>query len=576
MTLSYPDTYELGTSNQALGILRERLLTMEDVDVERAYVPWVDMAAAMRASGVPLFTLESVRPVRSTDLWGITLPHELTYTNVLELLDLAGIALHAGDRSDEDPLVVGGGPCAYDPEPLAPFFDAFFIGEAEDGVAEIASTHRRLSEEGAGREEVLHSLAHVGGVYVPSLYRVEEDMAVPVGPDVPARVVKRVLPELTASPTLTCPVVPYMDVVHDRATVEILRGCTRGCRFCQAGMVYRPVRERTSDEIVREAMDTLACTGYEEISLTSLSSADHSLIDEVVTRLRRRLEGSAVSISLPSTRLDAFGVGLARMISRGKKSGLTFAPEAGSQRLRDVVNKNVSEDDLFDAVSMAFGSGWHRMKLYFMIGLPTETDDDLRDIGRLTREVLRIARESIDPARRGAVRVAVSVSTFVPKSHTPFQWESQLTLEETERRQALVREAIPRKGVELSFHDARQSVVEGALARGGREAAALVEEAWRSGAVFDAWGERFSFDTWTAAAERVGVDMEEMCSAGSLDMPLPWDHVSAGLDREYLLHERERALDGEKTPDCSFAACTGCGVCDELGVEIRLAGAPRG
>jgi radical SAM family uncharacterized protein len=399
----------------------------------------------------------------------------------------------------------------------------------------------------------------------------------PIG-DAPAVVVKRVVADFDALHPPTGSIVPFMDVVHDRFGVEVLRGCTRGCRFCQAGMVYRPVRERSADSIVRASIAGLSCTGYDEVSLTSLSTTDHSQLEEVLRRLSRRLEGSGVSVSLPSLRVDAFGVEMARLVSAGgKKSGLTFAPEAGTQRMRDVVNKNVTEEDLLGSVQRAFEAGWRRVKLYFMIGLPTETDADVVGIGELVTRVLAVAKAATPPNARGSVRVAVSVSTFIPKAHTPFQWEVQIPLEEVRRRQALLREAMPRKGVELHWHDSDVSFLEGVMARGGRELADVIETAWRGGARFDAWSECFRLPTWLDALAENGVDPAAIVGrVRSVAEPLPWDHLSVGVNRAYLAAERDLALEAAVTPDCSFSGCTGCDVCSDLGVDISLAGVSRG
>jgi radical SAM family uncharacterized protein len=581
VALLYPDTYELGMANSALSILYARINALEDVAAERVFVPWVDMAAAMREASVPLFTLESCMPVAECDLLGITLPYELTYTNILEALDLSGIPLRADERSDGDVLVVGGGPCVFNPEPVAEFFDAILIGEGEDAVADIVEAHRAAKAAGLSRAEVLERLAAIQGVYVPSLYSpatADAPARVREGSAAPPVVAKRVLASLSSHATPPCPVVPFMDVIHDRANVEVLRGCSRGCRFCQAGMVYRPVRERTPDEIVRDALAQLRCTGHEDVSLTSLSTTDHSRIEEVLRRLSTSLRGTGVAVSLPSLRVDAFGVEMARLASSGgKKSGLTFAPEAGTQRLRDVINKNVSEEDLLATVRVAFGAGWRRVKLYFMCGLPTETDDDVRAIGALAWKVLDVAREATPPAQRGGIRIGVSVSVFVPKAVTPFQWEGQLPMEEVRRRQAILRDAMPRKGVDLHWHDAEVSFLEGALARGGRDLSRVIERVWREGGAFDAWTERFSFARWMDAFTVEGLDASALATAArDTSAPLPWDHISAGVTREYLLSEREAAMAGSVTPDCSFDGCTGCGVCPDLGVDIVLAGGSRG
>lgn len=580
--LMYPDVYEIGQSNQAIAILYDILRRLPDTSVERAYLPWVDMTDLMRAEDVPLFSLESCSAVASFDLVGITIPYELTYTNIVEALDLAGIPARSEHRGEDDPLVVGGGPCVYQPEPVAPFFDAILIGEGEEAVLDIVAAHRACRERGASRSETLRALACVPGVYVPSLYRelrsVDGSFAgMEAEAGAPRQVEKRVLADLSGHPSPLTPIVPFMDVVHDRVGVEVLRGCSRGCRFCQAGMVYRPVRERDADGIVRDAIAGLARTGYDEVSLTSLSTADHSCLEDVLRRLQRRLAGSGASVSLPSLRVDAFSVEMARLIAgSGRKSGLTFAPEAGTQRLRDVINKNVSEQDLLDTVHRAFDAGWRRVKLYFMIGLPTETDDDIRGIGDLVRKVLDEAREATPPAQRGSIRVGVSVSTFVPKAQTPFQWHAQSTLDEISRKQEVLRSAVPRRGVDLSWHDAQTSFLEGVMARGGREVADVIEEAWRRGARFDGWTERFSLPVWLEAFEACGVDPASVASAerdpGDV---LPWDHISAGVSRRYLVRELERALAGSTTPDCSFDGCTGCDVCQDLGVDVVVCGERR-
>jgi radical SAM family uncharacterized protein len=580
VALLYPDTYELGQANQAIGILYDLLNAVPDVAAERVFVPWADMAAEMRGADVGLFTLETCTPVAECDLFGITLPYELSCTNVLEALDLAGIPLRSADRGERVPLVVGGGPLCYNPEPIADFFDAILIGEGEDAVPEIVAAHREAKAAGLSRDDTLKRLAAVPGLYVPSLYH-------PADADGPARpregsgaplvVLKRVVADLSAHPTPRCPIVPFMEVAHDRANVEVLRGCARGCRFCQAGMVYRPVRERTPDEIVRDAVAQLRWSGQEDVSLTSLSTTDHSLIEEVLRRLGAAVRGTDVAISLPSLRVDAFGVEMARLASAGKKGGLTFAPEAGTQRLRDVVNKNVDDEDLLATVSAAFAAGWRRVKLYFMVGLPTETDDDVRGIGELVRRVAAAAREATPEKQRGGIRIGVSVSVFVPKAMTPFQWHGQLALDAVRARQQVLRDAMPRKGVDLSWHDPEVSLLEGALARGGRELSPVIERVWRSGGSFDAWTERFSLQRWLEAFAAEGLDAGALASA-DLDpaSPLPWDHLSAGISRDWLLAEREAALVGRTTADCTFGACSACGVCTSLEVSTRLAGGSRG
>lgn len=580
--LLYPDTYEIGMANSALAILYQQLNALEGVAAERVYLPWLDMSSTMRANDIPLFTLETATPVSECDLLGITLPYELTCSNILEALDLAGIPLYASQRDGSHPLVVGGGPCAFNPEPLAPFFDAILVGDGEEASADIVLLHQAARDQGRSRAEILELLSSIRGVYVPSLYERDASgrMVPREGGGAPASIEKRVIGDLGAFRAPVCPVVPFMDVVHDRVGVEVLRGCTRGCRFCQAGMVYRPVRERNADDIVRDVIEGLRCTGYDEVSLTSLSTTDHSQLAEVLRRLTRRLEGSGVSVSLPSLRVDAFSVEAARLVSgSGKKSGLTFAPEAGTQRLRDVINKNVTEQDLIDTVTSAFTSGWRRVKLYFMIGLPTETDEDIQGIGQLVSKVFQAARAVTPPAQRGAIRIGVSVSTFVPKAHTPFQFDGQIDFDEVLRRQTILRAAMPHKGVELSWHDAQVSLLEGAIARGGREVAPAIEAAWRAGAKFDAWTEQFSLARWTGAFESVGLDAQTIAGHSFAESDVtPWSHISAGVSDAFLWKERQRALEGLTTPDCSFEGCTGCGVCGDagLGVDIRLGGERRG
>jgi len=572
VALVYPDTYELGMANPALGILYERLSTIPGVAPERAFVPWKDMAVQLRTHAVPLYALESCTPLGEMDLLGITLPYELTYSNILEVLDLAGIPLRAAGRSEDDPLVIGGGPCAFNPEPVAPFFDAILIGDGEEAIVEIVNTHRAARMNGLSRSETLVALSGVRGVYVPSLYDVSGGAALPRD-GAPTRIAKRVLTDLGTVRPPVCPIVPFMDVVHDRVTVEVLRGCTRGCRFCQAGMVYRPTRERSADSIVRDVLAGLQCTGHEEVSLTSLSTADHSQLEDILRRLSRRLEGTGVSVSLPSLRVDAFSVELARLLSGGRKVGLTFAPEAGTQKMRDVINKNVTEEQLLDTVRQAFSAGWHRIKLYFMIGLPTETDADVAGIGALVHKVLDAARDSVEPSKRGGIRIGVSVSTFVPKSHTPFQWDAQLTLEEVRQRQQVLRDSMPRRGIDLSWHDPEVSFLEGVFARGGRELADVIEHAWRAGAKYDAWNEEFDPARWHEALDVCAVDPLAIASRDrDVYEALPWGHIDAGISPSYLRIERDRSREGVRTPDCSFQGCTGCGVCPTLGVDLVLSG----
>ena len=580
--LVYPDTYEIGQANQAIAILYDCLNANEHIYCERAYLPWVDMIALMREHELPLASLETYTPVREFDFVGITLPHELCATNILEFLDLSGIPLHAEDRGEDDPLVMGGGPCAYNPEPFAPFFDLIFVGEGEELDVEVALRHRELKAQGATRAQILRELARIEGVYVPSLYEVEEHEIIPQGSapvmrgyttvvahdeDAPAYVEKRIIRDFDAQPALPRQIVPYCELVHDRLAIEILRGCNRGCRFCQAGMIYRPVRERNADTVIAAVMDGLAATGYDEVSLTSLSSTDHSTIEQVLRRLNRSFSQTGKSVSLPSQRVDALGVELARLAAGEKKGSLTLAPEAGTQRMRDVINKGVSEDDLLRAVTGAIEAGWRGFKLYFMIGLPGETDGDVAGIGALCRRVYAAAKDAIPEGEPRNVRLNVSVALFIPKAMTPFQWDRQIPLSEINHRIEVLRASFSQKGINLHWHDSDTSYVEAVLARGGRECAELVEEAWRRGARFDAWTEQFTFAAWEQAGDVCGIPiMQRAACEYEEGAPLPWSHISAGVSEEFLRAERARAHAGETTSDCSFTSCSQCGVCPLMGI----------
>ncbi len=579
----YPDTYELGQANQALRILVNVVNAQEGMAAERAFLPAPAMCDTLRAEGLPLFSIESCAPVSEFDAVGITLPHELAATNVLETLDLAGIPLRAADRGEHDPFVVAGGPCAYNPEPYAPFFDAFSIGEGEEALPEGLALIRRMRSEGAARGDVLRALALEPGWYVPSLYRwrTEEEAQEagswiePFDEGLPTLVEKRLFEGFAESPGWEPCIVPFTEAVHDRLNVEILRGCARGCRFCQAGMMYRPVRERSADNIVESVVQGLAETGYDEVSLTSLSSTDHSQIAEVLARLNHACEGKGVRISVPSQRLDSFGVDMAGLVAGQKKGGLTFAPEAGTQRLRDVINKNVTEDDFFSALDAAFSAGWRRCKLYFMIGLPTETDEDIKGIASLAQRAYDRAKAVVPPEQRGSIRMSVSCALFVPKSQTPFQWDGQIAPEEALRRVGLLRSSVKYKAVDVHWHDPATSFVEAVMSRAGREAAAWVEAAWRRGARFDAWTECFKEEAWLAAADETGLDPAAIAqTAYPTSRVMPWAHISTGVSTRFLARERALAEAGRTTPDCTFGRCSACGACPALGADNVLA-APR-
>lgn len=577
MAFAFPDVYEVGMSYLGLQILYHLVNRREDALMERVFAPWVDMEEEMRRRGIPLFTLESRRPVRDFDILAFTLQYELTFTNILNMLDLAGIPLRSQERGPQHPLVMAGGPCAFNPEPLADFVDLFVIGEGEEVLGELLDLYLELGGRQGDRQLFLRRAASIPGVYVPSFYRVlyRDDGAVsrvePVEEGIPPRVTKRVVRRFDSAPFPTRPVVPYLGVVHDRGMLEVQRGCTRGCRFCQAGMIYRPVREKSLETLLRQAAELVERTGYDELSLVSLSTADYSGIQELVRSLLDRFENLGVSISLPSLRVDAFSVDLAREVQRVRRSTLTFAPEAGTQRLRDVINKGVTEEDLLCAASAAFSAGWTALKLYFMIGLPTETDEDLGGIVTLSRRVLARGRELGVPPKR--LKVTVSVSSFVPKSHTPFQWEPQVEMAELVRRQKYLRGKLKEKGLEFHWHNVEASFLEAVLARGDRRLGRALEEAWRLGCKFDGWSELFNFSRWQKAFERAGLDPAFYAYRRfRYEDVLPWDHIDAGVSREYLVREHQRALAGLTTPDCRGGRCPGCGLCPTLEVEPEIGG----
>lgn len=574
MCMVYADAYEVGQPNLGVAILYDAVNAEPGMSCERAYLPWTDMSALMRERGVPMLSLEGAAPLASFDAIGFTLAHELIWTNVLEALDLSGIALRAEDRDEDDPIVLAGGPSAWNCEPMADAFDAVLLGDGEESVVEACRVIRDAREEGLSRLDLLRRLAHVPGTYVPRLYEHRRDegstrwgYVVPrAGEDVAARVLKRCVQDFAATPPVAQRIVPYMGVVQDRLSVEVLRGCARGCRFCQAGMTYRPVRERPADQVVEASEAGLAQSGHDEVSLTSLSTTDHSQCAQILGRLNGSLADRGIRVSIPSQRLDSFGVEMAAAVAGSKRGGLTFAPEAGSQRLRDVINKNVTEEDLERAARNAFSNGWRRMKLYFMIGLPTETDEDVLGIARLAERVLEIGREVC--GRKAGVSVSISVAVLVPKAFTPFQWVGQLDPAEVRRRQQLLLHAVHDRAIRVSYHDSEVSLVEGALSKMGRDGFALVRRAWELGCRFDAWTSEFRFDLWERAARELGLDLVDVaCEDFGVDARLPWDHTSPGVEKGFLQREWRRACQGVTTPDCTRESCAGCGVCPTLGVH---------
>src|SRR5215212_9097966 len=572
--LMYPDAYEVGLPNQGLMILYEVLNERPDALAERTYAVWPDLAGLMRENGVPQFTVDGHRSVKDFDLLGVSFATELGYTNLLEALDLAGVPLHAVDRDESHPVVVAGGHAAFNPEPVSDFVDCAVLGDGEQVVGDITDVVKAWKAQGkpGGRVELLARLARVEGVYVPGFYAVTygADGAIAevlrLRDDVPAKVGKRTVMDLDEWPYPKTPIVPLAESVHERMSVEIFRGCTRGCRFCQAGMITRPVRERTITGIGSMVEQGLKATGYEEVGLLSLSSADHSEIGQLAKELADRYEGTNTSLSLPSTRVDAFNVTLANELSRnGRRSGLTFAPEGGSERIRRVINKTVSKEDLVRTVTTAYANGWRQVKLYFMCGLPTETDEDVLEIAELAVE---------------DIRCTVSIGGFVPKPHTPFQWAAQAGAETIDSRLRLLRQAINAdrrvgRSIGLRYHDGKPGIVEGLLSRGDRRVGRVIERVWREGGRFDGWSEHFSYERWTAAAaaelEPLGVSLGWFTTRErGRDEILPWDHLDSGLERDWLWDDWQDALDGREQDDCRWTPCFDCGVCPATGTDIEV------
>jgi radical SAM family uncharacterized protein len=576
--LTYPDTYEIGLPNQGLQILYEILNERDDAAAERSYAPWGDLEAVMRRERIPLFSVDTHRPAGEFDVLAFNLSAELTYTNLLNCVDLAGVPVQADERRPEHPLVAAGGHCTYNPEPLADFLDFVVLGDGEEVVSEITEVIREWKASGrteGSRAAVLRALSHVEGVYVPSMYEVDYEgrhirAVTPRYPDVPERVEKRTIADLAQWPYPRNQLVPLTEVVHDRLNVEVFRGCTRGCRFCQAGMITRPVRERPPEQVRTMVADGLRRTGYDEVALTSLSTADFSGIESVVQGVvDDPVNCGQVSVSLPSLRVDAFTVGIAGQIQKARRTGLTFAPEAGTWRMRQIINKLIREEDLYGAVESAFSSGWRRVKLYFLTGLPSETDAD-------TLGVLDLARNCVEIGRAHTkVSVKASVGGFVPKPFTPFQWFGQNTVDELGRKISLLRDGARKaKGVQLTWHDPKASLVEGLASRGDRRLGPVIEQVWRRGGTFQEWSEHFRLDLWLEAMAGAGLDVDwYVYRHRTEDEVLPWDHISAGLHKDFLWQDWQDALAEVGLPDCRWTPCYDCGACTGYGIEHVVASA---
>ncbi len=567
--MCFPDVYEIGMSHLGIQILYDMFNRREDVYCERVYSPWPDLHRILKEQKIPLFALESQQPVRDFDFLGITIQYEMCYTNILQILDLSHIPLHASERGAGDPIVIGGGPCTYNPEPIAAFFDLFYIGEGEISYDALFALYKQCRGQGLAREEFLRRAARIPGIYVPSMYEAayHEDGTLksftPKYEDVPARVEKQIVVDLDDAPYPTRPLVPFIKATQDRVVLELQRGCIRGCRFCQAGMIYRPTREKDALRLKEYALELLKSTGHEEISLSSLSSSDYTQLEEIVNFLIERFHGKGVNISLPSLRIDSFSLDVMGKVQDIKKSSLTFAPEAGSQRMRDVINKGLTEEMILEGAGAAFEGGWQKVKLYFMLGLPTETTEDMCAIAQLANDIAVRYYEIPKDRRNGKCQITISTSFFVPKPFTPLQWAVMNTAAEYIGKAKTVNDAVKsqlnRKSLKYNWHEADVTVLEGVFARGDRRVSPAIERAYEKGAIFDAWSEYFNNELWLEAFSETGVDIDFYTRRPrALDELFPWDFIDAGVSKEFLKREWEMACGETVTPNCR-TRCAGCG-----------------